>query len=118
MLIDGGKIGLIFSGLLRLAVLLNFSIGMMALPLRRFPTHIRYSALVRTFNVSVWIAGLTSATVAWLGIASKIFTCRLLLVDDSMISLITGLTMKETAKKPLRVAAPAASDLEEAHELL
>jgi MHS family proline/betaine transporter-like MFS transporter len=34
------------------------------------------------------------------------------------IGLATGLSMKETANKPLRGAAPAASDLEEAKELL
>jgi MHS family proline/betaine transporter-like MFS transporter len=35
-----------------------------------------------------------------------------------VIGLATGVTMKETANKPLRGAAPAASDLEEAKELL
>lgn len=36
----------------------------------------------------------------------------------AVVGLITGLTMKETANKPLRGAAPAASDMEEAKELL
>ena len=35
-----------------------------------------------------------------------------------MVGLVTGLTMKETANKPMRGAAPAASDIEEARELL
>ncbi|MNC72760.1 Proline/betaine transporter [compost metagenome] len=34
------------------------------------------------------------------------------------IGLVTGLYMKETANKPLRGAAPAASDRSEAKELL
>lgn len=36
----------------------------------------------------------------------------------AVVGLITGLTMKETANKPLRGAAPAASDMEEAKEIL
>lgn len=40
------------------------------------------------------------------------------LMVTAVIGLITALTMKETANKPLRGAAPAASDLEEARELL
>ena len=36
----------------------------------------------------------------------------------AVVGLVTGVTMKETANKPLRGAAPAASDLEEAKELL
>ena len=35
-----------------------------------------------------------------------------------LAGLVTGLTMKETANKPLRGAAPAASDIAEARELL
>ena len=36
----------------------------------------------------------------------------------AVVGLVTGITMKETANKPLRGAAPAASDIEEARELL
>ena len=36
----------------------------------------------------------------------------------AIVGLVTGVTMKETANKPLRGAAPAASDIEEAKELL
>jgi MHS family proline/betaine transporter-like MFS transporter len=36
----------------------------------------------------------------------------------AVVGLITGVTMKETANKPLHGAAPAASDIEEAQELL
>ena len=36
----------------------------------------------------------------------------------AVIGLVTGITMKETANKPLRGAAPAASDIGEARELL
>ncbi|HAS99439.1 MAG TPA: proline/betaine transporter, partial [Pantoea agglomerans] len=36
----------------------------------------------------------------------------------AVIGLITGLYMKETANKPLKGATPAASDMEEAREIL
>ena len=36
----------------------------------------------------------------------------------AVIGLITGLFMKETANKPLKGATPAASDMEEAREIL
>jgi MHS family proline/betaine transporter-like MFS transporter len=120
MLINSGKIGLIFSGLLILAVVLNFFIGVMASTLpAMFPTHIRYSALASAFNVSVLIAGLTPTAVAWLvESTNNLYMPAYYLMVVAVIGLITGLTMKETANMPLRGAAPAASDLEEAKELL
>jgi MHS family proline/betaine transporter-like MFS transporter len=36
----------------------------------------------------------------------------------AVIGLITGLTMKETANLPLKGATPAASDIQEAKEIL
>lgn len=36
----------------------------------------------------------------------------------AVIGLITGVTMKETANRPLKGATPAASDLQEAKEIL
>ncbi len=63
-----GVLGVIFAGLLVLAVLLNFFIGVMASTLpAMFPTHIRYSA----FNISVLIAGLTPTIAAWLVESTK-----------------------------------------------
>ena len=120
MLINSGSIGLIFSGLLILAVLLNFFIGVMASTLpAMFPTHIRYSALASAFNVSVLIAGLTPTAVAWLVESTNdLYMPAYYLMVIAVVGLVTGVTMKETANKPLRGAAPAASDLEEAKELL
>ncbi|KAF1009913.1 MAG: Proline/betaine transporter [Pseudomonas fluorescens] len=120
MLITSGKLGLIFGGLLILAVVLNFFIGVMASTLpAMFPTHIRYSALASAFNVSVLIAGLTPTAVAWLVEASNnLYMPAYYLMVTAVIGLATGLTMKETANRPLRGAAPAASDIEEARELL
>ena len=113
-------IGLIFSGLLILAVLLNFFIGVMASTLpAMFPTHIRYSALASAFNISVLIAGLTPTLAAWLVESTgNLYMPAYYLMVIAAVGLVTGLTMKETANKPLRGAAPAASDIEEARELL
>ena len=120
MLINSGELGLIFAGLLMLAVLLNFFIGVMASTLpAMFPTHIRYSALAGAFNISVLIAGLTPTAVAWLvESTSDLYMPAYYLMVVAIVGLATGLTMKETANKPLRGAAPAASDIEEARELL
>lgn len=65
ILINSNVIGLIFVGLLVLAVLLNSFTGVMAsiLP-AMFPTHIRYSALAISFNISVLIAGATPTAAA------------------------------------------------------
>ena len=119
-LINSGKLGLIFAGLLMLAVLLNFFIGVMASTLpAMFPTHIRYSALASAFNVSVLIAGLTPTAVAWLvESTNNLYMPAYYLMVIAIVGLVTGVTMKETANKPLRGAVPAASDIEEAKELL
>ena len=65
ILINSNVIGLIFVGLLVLAVLLNSSVMASILP-AMFPTHIRYSALAISFNISVLIAGATPTAAAWL----------------------------------------------------
>ncbi len=57
ILINSNVIGLIFAGLLMLAVILNCFTGVMASTLpAMFPTHIRYSALAAAFNISVLVA--------------------------------------------------------------
>lgn len=120
MLINSGKLGLIFSGLLIIAVVLNFFIGVMASTLpAMFPTHIRYSALASAFNISILIAGLTPTAMAWLvETTNNLYMPAYYLMVFAVLGLFTVLTMKETANKPLRGAAPAASDIEEAKELL
>ncbi len=120
ILINSNVIGLIFVGLLILAVLLNSFIGVMAsiLP-AMFPTHIRYSALAISFNISVLIAGVTPTLAAWLVESTgNLYMPAYYLMVVAAIGLVTGLYMKETANKPLRGAAPAASDRSEAKELL
>ncbi|MFE8047269.1 glycine betaine/L-proline transporter ProP [Brenneria goodwinii] len=120
MLINSDVIGLIFCGLLILAVLLNSFTGVMAsiLP-AMFPTHIRYSALALSFNISILIAGFTPTAAAWLVESTKnLYMPAYYLMVISIIGLVTGLLMKETANQPLKGATPAASDRAEAKELL
>ncbi|RLM22295.1 proline/betaine transporter [Brenneria alni] len=120
MLINSGVIGLIFCGLLILAVLLNSFTGVMAsiLP-AMFPTHIRYSALATSFNISVLVAGFTPTVAAWLVESTKnLYMPAYYLMVVAIIGLITGMLMKETANRPLKGATPAASDRTEAKELL
>jgi MHS family proline/betaine transporter-like MFS transporter len=67
----------------------------------------------------VLIAGLTPTAVAWLVESTNdLYMPAYYLMVIAVVGLVTGVTMKETANKPLRGAAPAASDLEEAKELL
>lgn len=117
---DHGVMGLIFAGLLTLAVILNSFTGVMASSLpAMFPTHIRYSALASAFNISVLVAGLTPTAAAWLvETTSNLYMPAYYLMVVAVIGLITGIMMKETANLPLRGAAPAASDMAEAKEIL
>ena len=77
MLINSNLLGLIFAGLLLLAVILNAFTGVMASSLpAMFPTHIR-SALASAFNISILIAGLTPTVTAWRWKPATICICRL-----------------------------------------
>ncbi|WP_426447128.1 glycine betaine/L-proline transporter ProP [Siccibacter colletis] len=120
IMINSDVLGLIFAGLLLLAVILNSFTGVMASTLpAMFPTHIRYSALASAFNISVLIAGLTPTLAAWLVESSgNLMMPAYYLMVIAVIGLITGVTMKETANLPLKGATPAASDLAEAREIL
>lgn len=120
ILINSNAIGLIFAGLFMLAVILNCFTGVMAslLP-AMFPTHIRYSALAVAFNISAMVAGLTPTLVAWLVESSpNLMMPAYYLMVIALIGIITGITMNETANRPLKGAIPAASDIQEAKEIL
>jgi len=120
VLINSGVIGLIFCGLLLLAVLLNCFIGVMASTLpAMFPTNIRYSALAIAFNISIMVAGITPTFAAWLVESTQnLYMPAYYLMTVSVIGLVTGVFMKETANRPLKGATPAASDPAEAKEIL
>ncbi|AHF75145.1 Proline/glycine betaine transporter [Sodalis praecaptivus] len=119
-LINSNVLGLIFLGLLLLAVLLNAFIGVMASTLpAMFPTQIRYSALAISFNISVLIAGLTPTLTAWLVESTgNLYMPAYYLMVIAVIGLATGIFMRETANRPLKGAKPSATDRAEAKEIL
>ena len=109
ILINSNVIGLIFAGLLMLAVILNCFTGVMASTL----------PLAAAFNISVLVAGLTPTLAAWLVESSQnLMMPAYYLMVVAVVGLITGVTMKETANRPLKGATPAASDIQEAKEIL
>ncbi|MEB3754137.1 glycine betaine/L-proline transporter ProP [Acinetobacter sp. MD2(2019)] len=119
-LLDSDNIGLIFCGLLILALSLNMLIGVMASTLPAlFPTEIRYSALAIAFNISVVIAGVTpTVTAALVETTHDIMVPAYYLMVCGVFGIITALYLKETANLPLKGAKPMAIDTEEAEELL
>ena len=119
-MIPSNVTSLIFAGLLLLAVVLNCFIGVMAASRpAMFPTHIRFSALASAFNISVLIAGLTPTLAAWLvETTQNLMMPAYYLMVIAVVGMATGLSMKETANRPLKGATPAASDIQEAKEIL
>lgn len=119
-LIASDNIGLIFLGLLMLAVLLNCLTGVMASTLPAlFPTRVRYSALATAFNISIIIAGLTPTVAAWLvETTGNMMMPAYYLMVVALVGLATFWFMPETAKRPLRGATPMASSPREAREIL
>ncbi|WP_028354882.1 glycine betaine/L-proline transporter ProP [Bordetella petrii] len=112
--------GLIFLGLLIIAVLLNCLTGVMASTLPAlFPTRIRYSALASSFNVAIIIAGLTPTVAAWLVEGTEnLMMPAFYLMAAAVIGLITSFFLPETANRPLRGDTPNASSRREAKLLL
>jgi MHS family proline/betaine transporter-like MFS transporter len=67
----------------------------------------------------VLIAGLTPTLAASLVESTQnLMMPAYYLMVIAVIGLITGVTMKETANRPLKGATPAASDIQEAKEIL
>lgn len=65
------------------------------------------------------IAGLTPTLAAWLVESSQnLMMPAYYLMAIAVVGFITGITMKETANRPLKGATPAASDIQEAKEIL
>lgn len=119
-LVGSDNIGLIFLGLLLIAVFLNCLTGVMASTLPAlFPTRIRYSALASSFNVAIIIAGLTPTVAAWLvEVTDNLMLPAFYLMVASIIGLVTSLYLPETANRPLRGDTPNASNPREARALL
>ncbi len=118
--IGSDNTGLIFLGLLMLAVLLNCLTGVMASTLPAlFPTRIRYSALAGSFNVAIIIAGLTPTAAAWLvEDTGNLLMPAYYLMIAAVIGLVTSFFLPETANRPMRGDTPNASNRQEARALL
>ncbi|QDQ86395.1 glycine betaine/L-proline transporter ProP [Alcaligenaceae bacterium SJ-26] len=112
--------GMIFLGLLVLAVLLNCLTGVMASTLPAlFPTRIRYSALASSFNIAIILAGLTPTVAAWLVESTQdLMIPAYYLMVAALIGLTTSFFLPETANRPLRGDTPNASSRQEARVLL
>ncbi|MFP3710484.1 MFS transporter, partial [Paraburkholderia sp. SIMBA_009] len=102
MLLGSDNIGLIFLGLLLIAIVLNCMIGVMAATLPAlFPTRIRYSALAASFNVAIIIAGLTPTAAAWIvEETDNLMMPAYYLMAAAVVGLITAVFMPETANRP------------------
>ncbi|HYG41464.1 MAG TPA: glycine betaine/L-proline transporter ProP [Bordetella sp.] len=118
--IGSDNTGLIFLGLLFIAVLLNCLTGVMASTLPAlFPTRIRYSALASSFNIAIIVAGLTPTVSAWLvEETGNLMMPAFYLMAAAAIGLVTSFFLPETANRPMRGDTPNASSSHEAQALL
>ncbi|KOF52295.1 MULTISPECIES: glycine betaine/L-proline transporter ProP [unclassified Achromobacter] len=118
--IGSDNTGLIFLGLLFIAVLLNCLTGVMASTLPAlFPTRIRYSALASSFNVAIIVAGLTPTVAAWLVEETEnLMMPAFYLMVAAVIGIVTSFFLPETANRPLRGDTPNAASAREAKALL
>ena len=65
------------------------------------------------------VAGLTPTLAAWLvETTQNLMMPAYYLMVIAVVGMATGLSMKETANRPLKGATPAASDIQEAKEIL
>ncbi|VFP80699.1 glycine betaine/L-proline transporter ProP [Candidatus Erwinia haradaeae] len=120
LLINAHVTGLMFLGLLILALILNSFTGVMASSLpAMFPAHIRCSILATMFNISVFIASLTPTIAAWLVEETEnLYMPAYYLMIAGSIGVLTGIKMQETANLPLHGANPVASDIIEARAII
>lgn len=118
----------IYGGLAILALLLCClnSIQASVLP-ALFPTKVRLRTLGISFNISVFIAGITPPLAAYL-VGSRDISAEGLghfwpnapayyLMAVALLGLVTGCIVRETAGRPLKGALPIASSRQEAREV-
>ncbi|WP_295843360.1 glycine betaine/L-proline transporter ProP [uncultured Xanthomonas sp.] len=120
-LIGSGHDWLIFLGLMLLGVALAcFTSTMPSTLPALFYTPIRYSALSIAFNISVSLFGGTTPLVtAWLvEKTGDPLVPAYYLMAAAVIGILTMLTVRETAGKPLRGSPPSVASEEEAKEYL
>lgn len=120
--IGSGKGGMVFLGLLCLAVLLTCFEGTMpsVLPALFF-TKVRYGALAITYNISASLfGGTTPLVMAWLiNLTGEPLVPAYYLIAVSLIGfVIVTMWFTETSGRSLRGSAPAVEKPHEVHEVL
>lgn len=122
MLIDSGKNGLVFLGLMILAVFLaSFQGTMPSLLPSLFFTRVRYGALAITYNISASLfGGTTPLVVAWLiKVTSNRMVPAYYLIASCVIGMIVVTAfVKVTSGKSLRGSPPAVEENHEIREVL
>ena len=121
MLIGTHNMWAVFAGLLILGVLHTCFSGTMPSTLPAlFTTDIRYSALAIGFNLSVSLfGGTTPLLTAWLvDTTQNTMMPAYYMMVAGVIGLLTILTVRETARKPLSGSSPAVATEAEAHSLI
>ncbi|MBD8453634.1 glycine betaine/L-proline transporter ProP [Serratia rubidaea] len=121
MLLASGNLLAVFGGLVILGVLHSCFSGTMPATLPAlFVTDVRYSALAIGFNLSVSLFGGTTPLItAWLvDTTGNIMMPAYYMMGAGVIGIITVLTLRETAKKPLRGSPPTVASTKEAHHLV
>ncbi|MBD1554486.1 glycine betaine/L-proline transporter ProP [Pseudomonas typographi] len=120
-LVGSGHDGLIFLGLMLLGIaLVCFTSSMPSTLPALFYTPVRYSALSIAFNVSVSLFGGTTPLVtAWLvERTGNPMIPAYYLMGAALVGILTMLTVRETAGKPLRGSPPAVNNEAQAKALL
>ncbi len=121
MMIGSGNLLAVFAGLALLGILHTCFSGTMPATLPAlFTTHIRYSALAIGFNLSVSLFGGTTPLVtAWLvDTTQNVMMPAYYMMGAGVIGLVTVLTLRETAQKPLSGSSPTVASHAEAHRLI
>ncbi|WEG13290.1 MFS transporter [Pullulanibacillus sp. KACC 23026] len=122
LLIDNGNNGLVFLGLMILAVFLaSFQGTMPALLPSLFFTNVRYGGLAITYNLSASLFGGTAPLViAWLiNLTSNIMIPAFYLIFSCVVGLIVvSFFVENTSGKALRGSPPAVADEDEIQEVL
>ncbi|PQK91312.1 glycine betaine/L-proline transporter ProP [Pantoea ananatis] len=121
MLIGSHNMWAVFAGLLILGILHTCFSGTMPSTLPAlFATDIRYSALAIGFNLSVSLfGGTTPLLTAWLvDTTQNTMMPAYYMMVAGVVGLLTILTVRETARKPLTGSSPAVASEAEAQSLI
>lgn len=119
-LIQHDAAGFIAAGFAILALILGCFTGVMASILPAlFPTQVRFRTLAISFNISVFIAGITPPLTALLVEATgSLYMPAFYLMTVAILGVVVGCLVRETANRPLKGSLPVASSPQEAKIVL